>query len=363
MAVVILGIGTAVPQHAIAQAEAAQLAKVFYPPNHDQADRLPRLYGRTGVQTRGSILLEKADGSEVRQSFFQPASGEHDRGPSTQERMERYALEAVPLVVEAADRALTESSLVSRQISQLITVSCTGFAAPGVDIALIKRLGLPLTVGRTHVGFMGCHGALNALRVASALVQVEPTARALVCAVELCSLHFRYGGDAGAVVANALFADGAAVLAIGSVAQVPRHVWQVVAMGSCVFPDCEDAMTWRIGNHGFEMTLSARVPALLAAHLRPWLEHWLSAQGLRLRQVRSWAIHPGGPRLLSTVASSLGLSGEAVAVSRQVLAEHGNMSSSTTLFILERLKRTQAPRPCVALGFGPGLVVETALFA
>ncbi len=122
-------------------------------------------------------------------------------------------------------------------------------------------------------------------------------------------------------------------------------------------------MTWRIGNHGFEMTLSARVPALLAAHLRPWLEHWLSTQGLRLEQVRSWAIHPGGPRLLSTVASSLGLSEEAVAVSRQVLTEYGNMSSSTTLFILERLKRTQAPRPCVALGFGPGLVVETALLA
>ena len=121
-------------------------------------------------------------------------------------------------------------------------------------------------------------------------------------------------------------------------------------------------MTWRIGNHGFDMTLSARIPALLAAHLRPWLERWLGQCHLTLDQIRSWAVHPGGPRILSRVAACLDLSEQAMAVSRDVLAECGNMSSPTLVFILERLRAAGAPRPCVALSFGPGLVAEAALF-
>jgi predicted naringenin-chalcone synthase len=121
-------------------------------------------------------------------------------------------------------------------------------------------------------------------------------------------------------------------------------------------------MTWGIGDHGFEMTLATRVPGLIARHLRPWLESWLRDQGLELGRVASWAIHPGGPRILSAAVAALGLAPDVTAVSREVLSECGNMSSPTVLFILERLRIRQAPRPCVALGFGPGLVAEAALF-
>ena len=120
-------------------------------------------------------------------------------------------------------------------------------------------------------------------------------------------------------------------------------------------------MAWRIGDHGFEMTLSARLPALIRIHLRPWLDGWLRQQGLARHAIRSWAIHPGGPRVLDAVVASLELSERGVAVSREILAECGNMSSPTLLFILERLRAQHAPRPCVALGFGPGLTVEVAL--
>src|SRR5437773_11629928 len=122
-------------------------------------------------------------------------------------------------------------------------------------------------------------------------------------------------------------------------------------------------MTWSVGDHGFEMTLSKRVPGLIAAHLRPWLEAWLRPHGLAPADVASWAVHPGGPRILTAVEEALGLDRSATAVSREVLATCGNMSSPTVLFILDRLQRAGAARPCVALGFGPGLAAEAALFA
>src|SRR5262249_31316679 len=130
----------------------------------------------------------------------------------------------------------------------------------------------------------------------------------------------------------------------------------------CLLPDCEQAMRWSVGDHGFEMSLTTKVPRLIEAHLRPWLEPWLARQGLAIGDVPSWAVHPRGPRILEAVASTLRLAPQQMEESWEVLAQYGNMSSPTILFILERMRRRQAPRPCVALGFGPGLVVEAMLF-
>ncbi|MBL8798437.1 MAG: type III polyketide synthase, partial [Planctomycetia bacterium] len=223
----------------------------------------------------------------------------------------------------------------------------------------IKELGLPPTVERTHVGFMGCHGALNGLRVARAIAESNPHACVLLCAVELCSLHYHYGWNPKRIVANALFADGAAAL-VGKAASGAGG-WQVAGNGACIFPDSEYAMTWDVGDHGFDMTLSTRVPNLIEANLRPWIEQWLGAHRLGLSDIASWAVHPGGPRVLLSVAKALDVDLAAMAVSREVLQTHGNMSSPTVLFILNRLRQIDAPRPCVALGFGPGLAVEAAL--
>jgi predicted naringenin-chalcone synthase len=248
-----------------------------------------------------------------------------------------------------------------------VTVSCSGFVAPGFDLDLIRDLPLSPGTARTHVGFMGCHGALNGLRVARAFVEADPLSRVLLCAAELCSLHYDYRTETARILANALFADGAAALvatgaAPGADAQLDAGPWRHVASGSAVLPGSAEAMTWSIGDHGFEMGLSPRVPDVIAAHLRPWLEEWLAAHGLALEGVASWAIHPGGPRILDVVESCLRLPPDAATESRRVLEECGNMSSPTVLFILDRLRRQGAPRPCVALGFGPGLVVEAALF-
>jgi predicted naringenin-chalcone synthase len=211
---------------------------------------------------------------------------------------------------------------------------------------------------------MGCHGVLNAIRVARAYVEADARAVVLVCAVELCSLHLQYGVDPQHMVANALFADGAAALvgaADDRVSSSQTTAWRVAASGSCIVPDSEGAMTWRIGDHGFVMTLARSVPGLIRRHLAPWLDSWLSESGLQRSQIGSWAIHPGGPSIVTAVAGALQLTDADVQPSRQVLAECGNMSSPTVLFILDRLQKAGADRPCVALGFGPGLTVEAAL--
>jgi predicted naringenin-chalcone synthase len=181
--------------------------------------------------------------------------------------------------------------------------------------------------------------------------------------VELCSLHLYYGWDPEKVIANALFADGAAALVATARPANPgiKPGLCLQASGSTVIPHTADLMYWQIGDHGFEMGLSPRVPEAVAGQLRPWLERWLQPRGLQLADITSWAMHPGGPRILQTCAAALQLEPQQIATSQAVLQEHGNMSSATILFILDRLRRAAAPGPCLALAFGPGLCAEVAL--
>jgi predicted naringenin-chalcone synthase len=231
--------------------------------------------------------------------------------------------------------------------------------APGADVALIQALELPDSTTRTHVGFMGCHGALNGLRVADAYAAL-PNACVLMCAIELCSLHHQYEWDPEQVVANALFADGAAAV-VGRGDGASDGPWRLRSQRSCVIPGTTDLMSWRVSDYGFQMTLSSHLPQLIEQTLGPWVESWLAQQGTSIARVGSWAIHPGGPRILDACTTALGLGANQLAVSRGVLAEFGNMSSPTLLFILDRLIAERAPRPCVALAFGPGITVEAAL--
>jgi len=374
----IAGLGTALPEHSIDQKDAAAIVERFCCDDDEQRRLLPVLYRRTGVSRRHSVLLEASVGGlDERQSFFAERRHPGDSGPTTEARMARYAAEAMPLAERASIAAIAESGVARKSITHLVTVSCSGFGSPGWEIRLVDRLDLRRDVARTHIGFMGCHGALNALRVAQAFGQAATESISLVVAVELCSLHQQYGWEPGRIVSNALFADGAAAV-IGmcsrnanappppltcAATSVDHAGWSLVASGSYLVPDTSDAMTWHIGDHGFQMTLSPRVPELIQQCLRPWLETWLTSQGTTLERIRSWAVHPGGPRILSATAEALDLPADALAVSREMLQECGNMSSPTVLFLLERLRQRNAPRPCVALGFGPGLTIEAALFA
>ena len=357
----ILGLGTAVPQHRMTQSEAAELARQVCGSSDEQARAIKILYRRAGVEVRHTVLPHRTALDWLNANDEGGVATCVQLGPTTQERMQLYARHAGLLAVRAAAAALDSAGARAATITHLVTVSCTGFTAPGIDFDLISQLRLPASVERVQVGFMGCHGSINGLRVARALAAAEPEAQVLLCAVEICSIHYQMQWDAKKFVGNSIFADGAAALVGRAIAAGEPPAWRVAATGSQLLPDSADAMHWTIGDHGFEMELSPRVPDLIKRHLRPWFDDWLARQGLSIAEIGSWAVHPGGPRILSAVEESLGLAGDALADSRQVLAECGNMSSPTVLFILERLRSRRAPRPCVMLGFGPGLMAEAAL--
>jgi predicted naringenin-chalcone synthase len=355
MSFAIWGIGTALPSQSISQERAAEVINFASGYDEDQSRWVESLYRGAGVHRRHLLMLEHLD--EILES-----PGGVPRF-TTGWRMGRYEEAIVPMAAEAAAKALDSAGMAASEVTHLVTVSCTGFSAPGFDLALFDRLGLRPVVQRTHVGFMGCHGALNGLRVAGAYAGSDKSARVLVCAAELPSLHFRYEPDPRLSVVNALFADGAAAVAGRAEPSDEPGAWSLEASGSVLVPRSAEAMTWKIGDQGFEMTLSPKVGALIGEHLRPWLESWLDSRGLALGDIASWAIHPGGPKILDAAESALGLPRSATDDSREILAAYGNMSSPTVVFLIDRLQRRQAPLPCVALAFGPGLAIEAALFA
>lgn len=359
--IALAGWGLSTPNSAISQVEAASVASTLSDYTERQKRLLPVLYRQSGVRRRHSVLLKaRADGG-MEQSFYPPAAHIEDRGPSTSARMQVYEREVVALAHSASTKALVAAKTAPGEITHLVSVSCSGFAAPGFDIQLIQELDLSPGVARTHVGFMGCHGLLNGLRVARAYAAAEPTARILLCAAELCSLHHQYGWTPDQIVANALFADGAAAVVCSGDGREAAEAARLIGSGSTVIPETEDLMQWRIGDHGFEMTLSPRVPETISTQLRPWLENWLTGFDLSLSQIAAWAIHPGGPRILQACADALDLPPQSIEPSQMILAEYGNMSSPTVLFILDRLVSQQLTGPCVMLAFGPGLTVEAAL--
>ncbi len=369
----LIGIGTARPDAWMTQEQAALAAADCSCETEPQRRLLNMLYRKTNVKKRGSVLLSNgvqnggkphaaAEAASELQKFYPPSNepnGSEVRGPSVAARMQAYIEHALPMAERAVRRSLEKAGVRANQIDQLITVSCTGFAAPGVDLRLMDRLGMRPNAERTCVGFMGCHGALNGLRVGRALTR-DKGGLTLMLAVELCTLHFQYGWETDRVVANALFSDGAA--AVVGAGQAEGHTgWRVADNVSYVIPDSSEDMSWTIGDHGFEMTLSPHVPGRIKQCLREWISTWLREHKLTIENVNAWAIHPGGPRVIQSVEEALGLAPDAGEMSRQVLSECGNMSSPTVLFIIERLRQNGVTGPCVALAFGPGLTAEATL--
>jgi predicted naringenin-chalcone synthase len=360
----LLGFATASPTYTIPQHNSVAVASSFV---HDQpkvTKVLPAVYRRTQVQRRASVLLEGPSEEIVDQTFYPPAVDTLDRGPTTANRMLRFQTESGPIACRAAAAALRDASIAAESITHLVTVTCTGFYSPGFDIDLIVDMGLSRDVQRVQVGFMGCHAVVNALRVARAIVQSDPDAKVLIVSVELCSLHYQYGGDADSIIANALFADGCGALVVGQRDQHQPEKTESLRIrdtGSRLVADSRDAMSWSIGDNGYQMTLAATVPGIIERELHGYLESYLGHRGMKISDIAGWAVHPGGPRVLGSVEKALGLPSTALEISRDVLGQNGNMSSATLVFILQRMRELEIRTPWLMLGFGPGLEIELAL--
>lgn len=357
---------TVIPSETILQSDAATLAQ-GWGVSQRWHRMLPALYRKSGVRRRSSVLLGPPNEDVfARQTFYRVATEAEPFGPTTAERMQAYQEHAGQLLHRAASEVLEPLPEGRETITHLVTISCTGFSAPGVDYQLIESLGLSSEIERVHVGFMGCHGLINGLRVATALVQSDPRARVLVGAVELCSLHQQYSEDSEQLVASSLFSDGAACLLIEAAPAESESPdaggWEIVSSLSRKLEQTSDLMAWKIGNHGFQMTLSPRIPAVIAAELYQPLADWLASQGLTPGEICGWAVHPGGPRVIDAVGEALSLEDQQLQPSREVLAEFGNMSSPTVLFILDRLAPSvHTGAYAVMVAFGPGLQVEALL--
>ncbi|GAA1903306.1 hypothetical protein GCM10009716_11590 [Streptomyces sodiiphilus] len=291
-------------------------------------------------------------------------------GWTTAARMRRYAEQAPPLGHRAVTRALAGAGLAPEDVGLLTVASCTGYSTPGLDIELAASLGLRPDAQRLLVGHMGCYAALPALRGTADYVRTHRRPAVLLC-LELTSLHLQPPTtDPQQVVCHALFGDAAAAVVLqpgppgGGPGPAAAPGLGVVDTASLTDPSGRDEMTWTVTDHGFRMGLTARVPDILAKHVRPAVEDLLHRNGLALPDVAGWAVHPGGPRILDTVETELALPAEALGPSRAVLAELGNCSSPTVLLILDRLLRNGAPppgSPVVAMAFGPGLTLCATL--
>lgn len=355
MSLRIAGLGIASPEHKLPVDLAIEMAQRLCCQTPKQARLAEAAYRRSGVAERQTCV----PGTDA----FRWEGTPH--GPTLGERMAMYEEHAGPLATRSARAALEDADIEPQRVTHLVTVSCTGFEAPGIDVQLVNTLGLVPGVQRVNVGFMGCHGAINGLRVARGLAAAEQDAVVLLVATELCGIHYAYGWDPERLVGNALFGDAsAAIVGVSTPSESSEGEcgWQLTDTGSCLLPDSTDLMSWRVRDHGFEMTLSSKLPALIENQLAGWLPGWLAERGVALEEVGCWAIHPGGPKVLTAVEAALGLDASATAESRNVLREHGNVSSATVLLLADRLRRSNAPGPCVMLGFGPGIYAEVALW-
>ena len=286
---------------------------------------------------------------------------------TTARRMERYQDEAVPLAADAVTRALAAANLSPAEVGLLAVVSCTGYATPGVDHQLAAKLGFPASLQRLFIGHMGCYAAVPGLGAVADYVTARGRPAVLAC-VELSSLHLQPpDADLEQIVAHALFSDAAAAVvlepAAGSRDNGPAEALTVIDIAAHTVADAASLMTWSITDNGFRMTLDRQVPDVLARHVGPAIDDLLTRNGLRRGDVRGWAVHPGGPRILDVVADRLGLAEGDLDASRQVLAEHGNCSSATLLLVIEELRRRplEPGAPVVAMAFGPGLTLYACL--
>ncbi len=348
------------------------------PPN-DVHDAFVALAGGMITERRDQLLFKRMTGrSQIdhRFSFFAPTSSPdgfiaddgrfYARGewPGTAGRMEYYERTAPRLALQALDALGLDGE--RERVTHLVVASCTGFIAPGLDQMIVKAAGLDPTVERTVVGFMGCYAAVNALRVAHHIVRSEPASRVLVVNLELCTLHLQETANLERLLSMLLFGDGcAAALVTADEIGIAMNDFRSAAIA-----DSEGAITWRIGDTGFDMHLSGEVPIRLGKALKYEFER-NDGEGL-LRGTRPsdydvWAVHAGGRSILDAVETSFELPGDALNWSRGVLKDFGNMSSATLMFVLQRIMGAVGGEVAkaskgFAVAFGPGLAAESFRF-
>ena len=354
----LISIGTALPAYKHEQEDILHFMQRVYAMGEPEKRKLKFLYHQSAINNRYSVIPDYS--RPTAEWKFYPHSENLEPFPSLELRMALYNKYAAPLSVDAIRNCL-DSHTTAEEVTHLLTVSCTGMSAPGLDLQVMELMDLPKNIFRSSVNFMGCYAAIHALKIADALCASDEKAKVLIVCTELCTLHFQKEATADNIASSLLFGDGSAAALITHDDHPSKGLYlkgfysEVVARG-------KKDMAWELSSTGFLMTLSGYIPDLIEEDFKPLVTRALARTNLEIKDIHNWCIHPGGKRILQSIEKSLSLAPDALQPAFNVLKKYGNMSSPTVLFVLkdimQQLKYVQHAN-IFAAAFGPGLTMET----
>ncbi|MBC7536001.1 MAG: type III polyketide synthase [Ferruginibacter sp.] len=357
----IISIATAVPKNKYTQQELFLFADKLFSSTEDETRKLKYLYNHSGITNRYSVIEDFSSAPDKR-SFF-PPTDDLEPFPSIEKRMQLFTKFATPLSVNAIQDCI-QDRIVKNEITHLITVSCTGISAPGLDLQIIETMDLPSNITRTAVNFMGCYAAVHALKLADAFCSNNEGANVIVVCTELCTLHFQKTVSIDNLTASLLFGDGCAAMLVQNDNSKQNGI-RVKSFFSDVSFKGKNEMAWEVSSKGFLMTLTGYVPALIKEDFKALVMKAMAVENGLIEAITHWCIHPGGKQILQSISSSLELNQDRLKYSYEVLNDFGNMSSATILFVLKKILEecnAQPPQhsPLIfGAAFGPGLTMET----
>lgn len=360
MEAAITAIGTAVPNYKRNQTETVELIAAGCRISPAEKRLLKSVYKATGIEYRHSVLSDYCQ-SPGNFTFF--PNDPDQPFPSTADRMRVYKDHALQLALKAIEECLSKQKIQS-EITHVITVSCTGMYAPGIDIEIVEQLNLNSTTKRTAIQFMGCYGTFNAIKVADAICKSDPNATVLVVSVELCTIHFQKNMKMDNMISNAIFADGAGAILIQA-KPCQQKYFSLSAFYCDLLPQTSKEMAWHIADHGFDIVLSTYVPEVIEKGIAVFTKKLLLQHELSINDIDFFAIHPGGVKILQACEQALGIQKEDNHYSYQILKNYGNMSSATILFVLKAIwddiEINDKQKTIFSCAFGPGLTLESML--
>ncbi|MGE5432689.1 MAG: type III polyketide synthase [Syntrophomonadaceae bacterium] len=360
----LIDIATSLPPYRVNQAKAAEELKKRMAERPAVARMIDMAASHSGIDSRYVVVPDAEENPEIK--FY----SKDIALPGTKLRMQEYEKWSKELTVKAVKDLFDKTNFSPAGIGRLITISCTGFFAPGLDYHLMKTFGIPACTQRTNIGFMGCAASIIGF---TSVLEAMNSARnssapnTLLVSVELCSLHLQMQPTRDNILANIIFADGCAAALFSNLRTVsaakPRL--ELLATRSVLFDNSDQFMGWKIGDFGFEMMLSSELPNIILREAVPALLKIIDEMGLSRNSIKYWALHPGGRAILDAMQTGIGLSDGEMAASRAVLNNYGNMSSASILFVMKELlekENFEKGDILLAVAFGPGLTMETAFF-
>ena len=332
----LISLATAVPPEVITQADAKARAREAFGGRKALFDRLSGVFDNAGIAQRHIVAPH---------DWYVGDHGWRDRNALYLEASES-------LFLEAAAKAIAEAGLAPGDIDGVVTVSTTGIATPSLDARVFSRLGLREDIRRVPVFGLGCAGGVNGLALAARLAAAEPGSRWLFVTIETCSISIRLDSeDPAAIVATALFGDGAAAAVVSSGRHSLAHI---TGSAERIWPETLKIMGWNVEDPGLAVVFDRAIPPFIEAGLADAIDTMLGSLGLKRADIDRFCCHPGGVKVIDAIETALDLNQGELNIEREVLRDYGNISAPTVLFVLKRLLEQGLPDRVMMTAFGPG---------